>query len=212
MSFLEALSTDGSGTISDITLRRNLLYVMWTTRGDVAGLLTWVLYFIVQHPRILNSIEVKPTPGRSTSWLAPSSSVDRIVAETLRLEQSEFLYRKAREDVRWKGFLIPKGWLVRVCTRDAHQRAPCFPNAERFDPDRFLHRKFGHGEYAPFGMGRHSCLGTHMVFAIARGFLYELKTSYEVQLIERGGRILGGRHWSHWKPDNSFSIRVDTRH
>ena len=208
-SFLEALAIHEPAAIDDVTLRRNLVYVLRTTRGDVTGLLNWIWYFVARDPSVLEAVGEQPADGRAMSWLA--TAADRIVAETLRLEQSEYLYREAREDVRWKGFLIPKGWLVRVCTRDAHRQERHFPDPERFDPDRFLHRQMHHDEYAPFGMGRHGCLGIQLTFAVARAFLCELKESYEVRLVERGSRTLGARHWVHWRPDESFSIRLDLR-
>ena len=62
----------------------------------------------------------------------------RIVMETLRLEQSEYLYRETTRDIEHKGVVIPRGWLVRLCVRESHQDPAIFANPDVFDPDRFL--------------------------------------------------------------------------
>jgi cytochrome P450 len=43
-----------------------------------------------------------------------------------------------------------------------------YPDPQRFDPDRFLRRKYGPTEWLPFGGGIRRCIG--MAFAI-----YEMK-------------------------------------
>jgi cytochrome P450 len=40
----------------------------------------------------------------------PGELARRIVRETLRLEQSEYLMRQARRTIHWRGFVIPRGW------------------------------------------------------------------------------------------------------
>jgi cytochrome P450 len=40
--------------------------------------------------------------------------IDSVVKETLRLAQSEYLYRRLLEDVEFDGMTLPKGWLVRL--------------------------------------------------------------------------------------------------
>ena len=61
----------------------------------------------------------------------------RIIAETLRLEQSEYIVRVARRPLSVGGFRIPAGWLLRLCVRESHRDPTAFTDPDRFDPDRF---------------------------------------------------------------------------
>ena len=210
-SILEAIMIRDRTLIEDNTLRRNLLYIMRVTRGDVTGMLNWIWYFIAMEPGVLDTVRMESDPGELGIWQQPATAVDRIIAETLRLEQSEYLYREVLNDVYWNDFHIPRGWLVRVCTNDAHQNADIFPNPERFDPDRFIDRKFSPQEYSPLGIGQHSCLGSHLLFSIARRFIYQLAMSSDVHLVNQGSKTLGGRHWMHWKPGEDFMVNVTPR-
>ena len=207
-SFLEELLHNNPGAMNDVTLRRNLIYIMSITRNDVTCLLVWVLRFLSLNTAWQEKIRSEPEPVGLVHWRFPKLAVDRFVVETLRMEQSEYLYREVLDEVEWNGFRIPRGWLVRVCTHEGHRNAEVFAHPERFDPDRFLTRKFQLTEYAPFGMGNHSCLGAHMALSIARHFVYLLASSYHLELINPGKRTIGGRHWMHWRPDDSFSVSL----
>jgi cytochrome P450 len=84
----------------------------------------------------------------------------RIVMETLRLEQSEQLYRVADRQIDHRNFVIPQGWLVRLCVPESHQDPAVFNRPDEFDPDRFACRSFSRRQYSPFGGALdHACLG-----------------------------------------------------
>ena len=91
-----------------------------------------------------------------TCLLRAEGLATRMVSETLRLSQSEYVYRVVARECRLGEFRIPAGWLVRVCLRECHRRPDLFPEPERFDPDRFLDISQGKLIYAPFGHGEHS--------------------------------------------------------
>src|SRR4051812_38768799 len=71
------------GALADPAMMRNLLYTLITTRDDVAGLLMWILWYVTDQPSWL--ARVRDDPGDA------AAVADRIVSETLRLEQSEFV-------------------------------------------------------------------------------------------------------------------------
>lgn len=207
-SFLEELVHFDPEAVNDISLRRNLLYVGRMSRGDMTGFLNWVWYFMARNPSWLRTLRQESEPADLVNWRKPDSAVDRVIAEVLRMEQSEYLYREVLEDVHWAGFRIPKGWLLRVCIHEGHRNPDLFPNPDQFDPDRFISKAFAPGDYSPLGIGRHSCLGAHLVFSVTRGMLLSLATNYDVELINAGSRKLGGRHWLHWRQDETFAVRL----
>ncbi len=117
-----------------------------------------------------------------------------IIAETLRMEQSEYIYREVLDEVDWNGLLIPKGWLVRVCTHEGHRDGRLFQHPDEFNPDRFLSKKFMPTEYSPLGLGLHSCLGIHLIFTIVRHLVLHLASEYQVEMVNAGKRSTGDKH------------------
>ncbi|MDH3691152.1 MAG: cytochrome P450 [Gammaproteobacteria bacterium] len=190
----------------DLTIIQNLIYVNRITRSDVGGLLNWIFKLLSDNPKWAQRLGEEPLARDEGSWRQPETLAGRIVAETLRLEQSEYLCRKVLEDIHWQGFWIPKGWLVRVCPRDAHQNEAVFENPRAFNPDRFLGRHYGTSEYAPFGIGRHSCLGAQFAVTIGRIFVNELGRHWKWTVVCDGPRELNSHHWNHWRPSPNFRV------
>ena len=128
--------------------------------------------------------------------------------ETLRLEQSEYLYRETTRDIEHKGIVIPSGWLVRLCIRESYQDIrPVFANPGVFDPDWFLSRSFTRREYAPFGAGlRHACVGEHLTRTVAGLFAEELACGYRWRTVADGPPEHSA--WRHWRPSSAWRIVV----
>ena len=201
-SFLQAMAGSRPGSIDDPTMIGNLVYMMHTTWADVSGLLQWVLRMLTDHPEWADRLRLSPSRADAEGVLPLST---RIVMETLRLEQSEYLYRETTRDIEHKGVVIPRGWLVRLCVRESHQDPAVFANPDIFDPDRFLSRTFTRREYAPFGAGlRHACLGEHLTRTVASLFAEELAGGYRWQTVADGPPEHSA--WRHWRPASAWRI------
>ena len=96
-----------------------MLYeVITTTWADMSGFLCWVLYYLGRNPRWLEEAGQLETLPDLTNH---STLAARVVLETLRLRQSEFIFRATLQDIEFRGFLIPRGWLVRICVWESHR-------------------------------------------------------------------------------------------
>jgi cytochrome P450 len=95
--------------------------------------------------------------------------LDAVVREALRLQPVvPIVGRILDKPARVGGWDLPAGVGV-VCSIYLAQRRPSvYPEPRRFDPDRFLGKKFSPNEFFPFGGGVRRCIG--MAFA-----LYEMK-------------------------------------
>ena len=184
----------------------NFIYIVQNARNDTAGLLTWLLKMLGDHPAW--SQRLQASAAASHGHDKPVSDLaNRIVTETLRLEQSEFLFRTVKTDIECEGFVIPRGWILRLCVRESHRSPEVFPQPDLFDPDRFLRRTFQRTEYSPFGAhtSRHVCLGERITRTVGRIFLEELADGYEWRVVSDGSREFDG--W-HWTPSSRFRIDV----
>jgi len=187
--------------LADPAVMRNLLYTVITTRDDVAGLLLWVLWYLGAHPQSTARVRAEPDD-------APALA-DRVVSETLRLAQSEFVMRKTRADIRFGDVVIPKDWYVRACIREIHRDDSNFARADQFEPDRFLDGELGRDRYAPFGIDHRSCLGELLTRTIARTFVLEVAASVDVTTVDDGPVELSPQR--HWSPSSRWRVRVHAR-
>ena len=199
--FLAAIIRQDVDVARDRTVVMNLVYMIKIVTADLSGLLIWVIKLLTDNPQWLEKMfvaaETSASDGERTATL--------ILKETLRLERSEFIYRKAAADVVYNGFTIPKGWFVRVCIRDGHRDPAVFPDPDAFNPERFLERSFTREEYSPLGLGTHSCLGEQVVYALGPAFLIELTRSFAMHKRLDGPREYGH---AHWEPSAKFRVEL----
>ncbi|XP_055416102.1 cytochrome P450 26A1 isoform X2 [Bubalus kerabau] len=94
--------------------------------------------------------------------------------------------QKVREELKNKGYQIPKGWNVIYSICDTHDVADIFTNKEEFNPDRFL---LPHPEdasrfsFIPFGGGLRSCVGKEFAKILLKIFTVELARHCDWQLL-----------------------------
>jgi cytochrome P450 len=97
---------------------------------------------------------------------APADAIARVpyleavCAESLRIEPIVTdVSRVCRKPLAIGRWTVPAGEFVfvNVCAILKDERV--FPEPHRFRPERFLERKFGAGEFLPFGGGQRRCLG-----------------------------------------------------
>jgi cytochrome P450 len=186
----------------------NLLFTLKISTANVASLLLWLFKMLGEHPGWMTRIaNASCADGKDEQ----KPVIDSVVKETLRLAQSEYLYRRLLEDVEFEGMTLPKGWLVRLCVRESHRSEAVFDQPKDFDPGRFLGRKRSVTEYAPFGYGAHGCNGIALNDIICRAFLQTLASGFDWAITQDGPLERGLRHWSHWQPGSSLRIGIRVR-
>ena len=198
------------GALEDRTVAGNLILIFRISNVDMTGLIDWIVKMLSDNPAWPARMRAE---GR-TAGAPPPRPLDlgtRIVMETLRLEQSEYLYRKAAQDFAFGGYRIPKGWLIRICVQESHRNPEIFEDPTRFDPDRFAVRAFTRSEYAPLGADAHGCMGTAIIHFLGRIFVEELTLGFDWEVVSDGPLERGTRHWRHWHPSARFRVALRRR-
>ena len=167
--------------------------------GNVGGLLRWLVQLLADNDDWVARVR----QGEDDTLPA------RIVQETLRLAQSEYLYRTLLADVEHDGHVLPRGWLLRLCVWESHRDPAVFADPERFDPDRFLGREHSLSEYSPFGFGRHACSGSGLAEMIGAVLVEELCTRYDWVAVGGGPPEHDLRHADHWRPSSRLRVRLE---
>ncbi len=185
---------------------RNLFLLFRIGVTDVFDLLGWLAEMLSGHPEVVAGIRKVPRTHGPPTGAQPSDPASRVVLETLRLEQSEYLYRHVVRPMTIGEYSVPAGWLLRNCIQESHRDPTVFPDPDRFDPDRFVGRVYGKNEYSPFGVDTHGCLGVAMVLFLGRIFVEELCHGYDLEVVREAPLDRGSRHRHHWRPKTRLRL------
>jgi len=130
--------------------------------------LSWMWYLLSQHhdeeARLLREVDAlgdKPSPDYDD--LARMTFCKQVMHEALRLYPPVWLFsRRARQDDTVGGYRFPAGSDIFISPYFLHRRESLWPDAERFNPDRFAEpgpEKSHRATYIPFSAGPRKCIG-----------------------------------------------------
>lgn len=169
--------------------------------NNVSSLLLWILFYWGTQPTIVAQI-------RSMDDRTRPAALDAFLSETLRLSQSEYLYRKVATEFEFEGFCFPRGWMVRSCIWESHRTTEALPAATEFRL-RLGPEDFSRDHFSPFGMGRHACNGVDISNTICRAVLDELAAGFDARVVHAEPLQRLMRHWSHWQPNRSMRVHLE---
>jgi cytochrome P450 len=162
---------DGS-PMSDTDIFGQLMTLLAAGHETTAISLSWALYLLHCHEDVLERLlaELRTLPDDADpEAVASLPLLEAVCNETLRLRPiTPIIGRELVAPLELMGYPLPAGIGVGAAVLLVHRRADLYPEPERFDPDRFLHRSFSPFEFLPFGGGARRCIGA--AFA-----LYEMK-------------------------------------
>lgn len=135
----------------------------------VANTTAAVVYTVLKHPevkaRVLAEVDALFANGaiEEEDLLKRIPALQGAIMETMRLYPIAVAQmRTATRDFVFEGHLIRKGEMIYIGTSVPHFMDEYFPDAKRFDIDRYSKPRAEHmqpGAYSPFGRGPHTCLG-----------------------------------------------------
>jgi cytochrome P450 len=195
-SALRQLVESGS---DDPTAIGNLVYLFEPAHFDLYSLWHWILWHLATHRDAAERIAT----ALATNAAGAKSLVEAAILETLRLEQSEGLYREATSDVTFDGMFLPKDTIVRVCLWEGHKDDRAFPEPFAYRPERFIERQYDVDQFAPFGLDKHRCIGADLTMSLTALFVEELVSNFTCAIDKPGPAQLGPYHW-----EPNFDARV----
>lgn len=149
---LRARYEDGE-PISDEHIADELLTLLVAGHETTSAQLSWVIERIRRYPQLLTRLTEEVDADGSELRLATISEVQRtrpVLTAALR---------RTRTRVKLGEWVIPEDTTVMASIQLALTAENSFPDAEAFDPDRFLGATPNPFAYVPFGGGMMRCVG-----------------------------------------------------
>lgn len=133
--------------------------------------------------------------------------------ETLRLYPPVWgLARTTTQPVSIRDYSIPQGATLLVLPYITHRHPDFWPDATRFDPDRFLlenEKLRPRTAYFPFGGGPRLCIGMGFAMLEAQLVLSAMLQNFHIELVENQRFDLA--LWATLRPKNGIYVRLKAR-
>lgn len=180
--------------------------------------LSWAFYLLSMHPDVEERLveeSLRVLGGRrpEAEDVPKLDMARRVFFETMRLYPPvPAVVRAVKEVDRFDGIELRPDERVALTLYTTHRHPEFWPDAERFDPDRFEPSKVEKlvpGSYVPFLIGRRACIGEH--FAMLEGVvaLSMIAGRYKLERVER--EPIGTRPISTLRLARPLRMRVRKR-
>lgn len=144
---------DDGDELSHAALADQLLTLLVAGHETTAGSLSWTVERLRRHPELLARLVAETDAGGRELREATIRETQRsrpVIGGTVRFVQ---------EDFRLGQWTVPAGMAIVVSAALTHADDRYYPEAERFDPDRFVGVKPDTYTWTPFGGGIRRCIG-----------------------------------------------------
>jgi cytochrome P450 len=150
---LQARYDDGS-RMSRSQIADQLLTLLTAGHETTATTLAWAVERLRRHPDVLRRLAAEVDAGGAELREATIWEVQRVRPVI------DVTGRQVRADSMQLGkWTLPKGQMVIASLFLVHDNEQLWPNARRFDPDRFVGDRPDNYSWIPFGGGARRCIG-----------------------------------------------------
>ena len=189
---LAARDEETGGRMDEKQMRDEVVTLLLAGHETSANALTWTLYLLATHPDVearlteelaarLNGAPATPTDLPHIPYLK------QVVQESMRIYPPVWAYaRRSEHEVAFGGHLLPANAYVAVVPWALHRHPEFWPDAERFDPDRFApKRSEGRHSYCylPFAAGPRTCIGAGFAMLEVQLVLAQILQRFRVRVV-----------------------------
>lgn len=154
---------DDGTALTDDDLCEQLRTLLVAGHETTATTLVWALFHLHREPATLATLRAElraAGPGIGPVELAGLPYLDAVCQETLRLHPAvPIVVRRLTAPFTLRGVTLAAGDTMGVAVPLLHSDPRVWSDARRFQPERFVERKYGPFEFAPFGGGHRRCVG-----------------------------------------------------
>lgn len=197
---LEARDEEGR-TLTDDELLGHLTTLFTAGHETTASALTWILFLLSQHPRILSDLmdELDGTlrgDAPSLEQVRQLPLLEHVIAEGLRMfPPGMWMVRTSTAPFEFGSYTFPQGMHVVFSPAVTHYSADLYERPHAFLPRRWETIAPGPYEYLPFGNGPRRCLGATFAMLELQIVLPLILQRFQPTVppnarVDRGGMVL----------------------
>lgn len=189
LSLMMAARDENGQAMTDEELRDELLTILFAGHETTATTLAWAFYRIYQQldvrEKLLKELD-RLGENSPPMEIAQLPYLTAVCQETLRMYPvlPVIFPRIAKSPVKIAGYLFDAGTTLMPTIYLVHYREDLYPNAQQFEPERFLERQYSAAEYFPFGGGSRRCLGYALAQLEMKLVLATILSQYQLALAE----------------------------
>jgi sterol 14-demethylase len=186
---------DGSDRFSADIITGMFISMMFAGHHTTSGTAAWTLIEMLRNPQVIAEVTAELdglyADGSEVSYqaLREIPLLESALKEALRLHPPLIiLLRVAKEDLEVEGVRIAAGKMVAASPAVSNRIGASFPDAEVFDPTRYLDPRHEDAEspwnWIPFGAGRHRCVGAAFAMMQLKAIFSVLLQDWEFELAQ----------------------------
>ena len=188
---IQARDEDSSEGMDDRQLRDEVVTLMLAGHETSATALSWTLYLLATHPEIEAELVHHLASGLGGASLTGQNLshvpyLKQVVQEAMRLYPPVWAFaRRAEHEEVFDGYLLPARAYVAIIPYALHRHPEFWPDAERFDPERFHPERSKNRHffsYLPFGAGPRTCIGAGMAMLEIQLVLAQILQRFRVRV------------------------------
>lgn len=215
---LDTVDEETGEGMTDKQLRDEVATLFLAGYETTSVALAWTFHFLTRQPDVMQKLQAElddALAGRQPGFAdLPKLPYTRMVLqEALRLRPpSAWLPRTALADDTIDGYAIPAGTQIASMTYFYQQHPDFWPDAERFDPERFApEQSAGRHQFAwiPFGAGPRLCIGRD--FALMEGTLALAMITQRYRLAGVAGDEPGQTLSGTLRPQGGVKVRLSSK-
>jgi cytochrome P450 len=194
LSLLLRAHDEEGGVPSDDEVLGQTTVLFSAAHETTADALTWTLFLLAQHPRIMGDLRdelqgVLSGQAPTAEQLGQLSLLDRVIKESMRiLPPVPYSTRTSTGPFDLGPYHLPARTTVAYSHFITHRLPDLYAEPQRFVPDRWLAIHPSAYEYLPFGAGPRVCIGAAFATMVLRVVLAMILQRFNLNLI-RGTRI-----------------------
>ncbi len=195
LDVLMSLTVDDQPRFTADEITGMFISLMFAGHHTTSGTAAWTLIELLRHPDELAAVTAELdelyADGSAVSFqaLREIPRLESAIKEALRLHPPLILLlRVATEDLAVGGYAVRKGDLVAASPAISNRLTPDFPDADTFDPSRYLDPRreddLNPWTWIPFGGGRHRCVGAAFAMMQLKAIFSVLLRDYRFELAQ----------------------------
>ena len=189
---MQARDEDSNEGMDDRQLRDEVVTLMLAGHETSATALSWTLYLLATHPEVeaelvhqlASGLGGESLTGQNVSYVP---YLKQVVQEAMRLYPPVWAFaRRAEQEEVFDGYRLPARAYVAIVPYALHRHPEFWPDAERFDPERFHPERSKNRHffsYLPFGAGPRTCIGAGMAMLEIQLILAQIVQRFRIQVV-----------------------------